>query len=87
MSELVHQRFECGDFAADERGAFLDGSGQAVVEGTGALALDQALKALGGELDGRQGILDFVRQALRDFLPGSGFLRLKQLAEVFQHQD
>jgi hypothetical protein len=45
-----------------------------------------ALHALGGQLDRRQRILDFVRQAARDLAPGRIPLRLQQGRNVVEYQ-
>ena len=41
--------------------------------------------ALGAQRDGRQRILDLVRDAARHFVPGRGLLRAQQLAGIFEH--
>ena len=48
-------------------------------------AVQLARDALGGKRDGRQRILDLVRDAARHFVPGRGLLRAQQFAGVFQH--
>ena len=42
---------------------------------------------LGGELDGRQGVLDLVGDPLGDFLPGRDLLGLDELGQVVEDDD
>jgi hypothetical protein len=43
--------------------------------------------AFGGQLDGRQRILDFVREATGHLAPGRVALRLQQSADVIEDND
>jgi len=46
-------------------------------------AVELAGDAIGAQRDGRQRILDFVRDAARHFVPGRGLLGAQQLAGIF----
>src|SRR5487761_109434 len=46
-----------------------------------------AKQALRGKLNRRKGILDFVSDALRDLLPGGGFLSAEEFGEVVDDDD
>ena len=50
-------------------------------------AVQIAQQALRGKLNRRQRILDLVRDALRHFLPGRGFLRAQQVGQIVDHHD
>ncbi len=85
LGKFSDQRFQRGDFALDQAGAFADQAhqvGRIVLRGIGAVALEVARQSLRGKLDRRQRILDFVRDALRDFLPGRGLLRAQQVGQI-----
>ncbi len=84
LRELIDQIGERGDFAFDQARAFLNQAselgigwrrrGQRICTRLGA-TFEKAGESLGGELDGRERILDFVRDAAGDFLPGGELLR------------
>ena len=50
-------------------------------------AVQMALNALRRKCDGRQRILDFMRDPARDFPPCRLLLRLQQVREIFEHDD
>ncbi len=53
--------------------------------GGSSTPVELARDALGGKRDGRQRVLDLVRDAPRHLMPGRGFLRAQQLAGIFQN--
>ena len=90
LGELVDERGEGGDFADDQAGAFLGDAGEFGVFGNFAgffAALKEMRQALRGELDGREGIFDFVGDATGYFLPSGGFLGVKHFGEVVEDED
>ena len=84
LGELVDQRFDGFDGLGNGGGAFVE---NAVGRRRNVDAIDLARNALGGEGDGRQRILDFVRHAAGHFVPGGGLLRAQQFAGVLEHDD
>ncbi len=90
LREFVDQRFEGLHFALDQMSTLGNERGQvgaifAAARGRGAFEMAQ--EALRGELNGREGIFDFVGDALGDFLPSGGFLRAEELGDVIDNDD
>ena len=92
LGKFVDQIGEGGDFLFDEAGTFLDETSEFGIAGSRrggifAAAIEKAREALRGELNGRERIFDFVRDAAGDFLPGGEFLRAQHFGEVVEDQD
>jgi len=92
LGEFVDEGRESADFAFDEARGLFDQAGELGIARGGGPAVFGAFfeiagEALGGELDGREGILDFVGDAAGDFLPGRGFLRAEEFGEIVEHED
>jgi hypothetical protein len=51
------------------------------------MALQIARQPLRGKLNRSERVLDFVRDALSDFLPGSRFLRAQKVGQVVHYDD
>ncbi|MNV69019.1 hypothetical protein D3C71_1619000 [compost metagenome] len=66
VAELIDQPLHGIDLVHDG----FDGLGQDGLLGVGQLTRELHFKALGRQLNGRQGVLDFVRQPACDFAPG-----------------
>ena len=85
LGELIDESAEGFDFLRDELGAFANDTGL-VGRGSGS-AIEHAAEAFGGEGDGGEGVLDLVRDAAGDFVPGGGFLGAEEFAGVFEDED
>ncbi len=90
LRKFVDERLERLHFALDEAGALGDERGQigaifAASRRGGAFKVAQ--EALGGELNRSERILDFVRDALSDFLPGGGLLGAEKFGDVIDDDD
>ena len=91
LGELADKLSEGGDFALDEARAFVDEASEFGVAGSGGLGgialFEVTRQSLSGELDGSEGIFDFMRDAARDFLPGGGFLGVEEFGEIVEDDD
>jgi hypothetical protein len=82
IAELVDQPFHGIDLVNDG----LDGLGEDGLFSVRQLARQLHFKPLGRQLDGRQRILDFVRQPARHLAPGLRTLGRNDFRDVVKHQ-
>ena len=80
--ELIHHAADVADLADDGVGALVED----VLVGLDLRAVF-ALQALGRELDGRQRVLDLMRDAARDVGPGGVALRRDEIGDVVEGED
>ena len=91
LRKLVDQRGERGDLPLDQARTFLDQLGQFRIARRRRLrdvaALEESQQPLGGKLNRRQGIFDFMSDAPRDFLPRGRFLCAEHFREIIEDED
>jgi hypothetical protein len=91
LRELIDELRESGDFALDQARAFLGQTRQFGIEWVGdfggSAAIEKARQPLRRELNRRERILDFVRDAASDLLPRGGFLSAQHFGQIVEHED
>ena len=90
LGEFIHKCGERANLAFDQARRFFDEPCKFRIARTRILSVAAFFqitqKPLRGELNGCEGILDFVSNAARHFLPGRGFLRAKKFSKVVEHE-
>ena len=80
--ELIDERAQRSHAGQDDFAAFADHGGR-----VGLAAIEVATDPLGGERDGRERVLDLVRDALRHFLPCQLTLGAEEFGCVFDDEN